>query len=123
MIRSTRGGVPIDTDRIKMKNENKVAVGNMNVNARGDVLGRGGKIIKPVVQRVNEVQNVNRVEQVSIKGKMAQEATLNEDQIKKETPEETSIEQKKSNSNKKAVKKLPNEIELPDGSIQVIDDE
>jgi hypothetical protein len=40
----TARGKGIDIDRIKLSNENTVAVGNMGVNARGDLIGAGKKI-------------------------------------------------------------------------------
>jgi hypothetical protein len=39
-------GKPVDLDRLKLKNETTIAVGNKAVNARGDLLGPGGKIVK-----------------------------------------------------------------------------
>ena len=42
----TARGLPIDMDRLRLANEGTIAVGNMKVNARGDQLGPGGKIIK-----------------------------------------------------------------------------
>jgi len=42
----TARGLPIDMDRLRLANETTIAVGNMGVNARGDQLGPGGKIIK-----------------------------------------------------------------------------
>jgi hypothetical protein len=42
----TARGLPIDMDRLRLANETTIAVGNMNVNARGDQLGPGGKVIK-----------------------------------------------------------------------------
>ena len=43
----TMQGKMIDMDRLRAANEDVRAVGNMNVNAKGDVIGTGGKIIKP----------------------------------------------------------------------------
>ena len=43
--RSMRGR-EIDMDKLNLKNEMQPAVGNMKVNARGDELGPGGKIIR-----------------------------------------------------------------------------
>ena len=37
-------GKMVDMDKIKLANETTVAIGNMKVNARGDLLGAGGKI-------------------------------------------------------------------------------
>ena len=39
-------GIPVDMDRLRLANETAIAVGNMKVNARGDQLGPGGKVIK-----------------------------------------------------------------------------
>jgi hypothetical protein len=39
-------GKAIDFDAMRTKNEKTVAVGNTNTNARGDTLGKGGKIVK-----------------------------------------------------------------------------
>lgn len=39
-------GKPVDLDKLKLKNETTIAVGNKSVNARGDVLGPGGKVVK-----------------------------------------------------------------------------
>ena len=46
MYRSMQGKM-IDIDKLRAANENVQAVGNMNVNARGDVLGAGGNIVTP----------------------------------------------------------------------------
>lgn len=45
MYRTMQGRL-VDIDRLRASNENVPAVGNMNVNARGDVLGPGGKIAR-----------------------------------------------------------------------------
>lgn len=42
----TMQGKNVDMDAIRQKNELTVAVGNARVNARGDELGPGGKIIR-----------------------------------------------------------------------------
>lgn len=39
-------GVEIDLDKLRQKNETTLAVGNARVNARGDEIGPGGKIIR-----------------------------------------------------------------------------
>ena len=44
MYRSMQGRM-IDVEKLRAANENVQAVGNMNVNARGDVLGKGGKVV------------------------------------------------------------------------------
>ena len=42
----TMQGKEMDLDKLRIKNEMTLAVGNVKVNARGDELGPGGKIIK-----------------------------------------------------------------------------
>ena len=46
MYRTMQGRM-VDIEKIRGANENVQAVGNMKVNARGDVLGPGGTIVKP----------------------------------------------------------------------------
>jgi hypothetical protein len=47
-------GKQIDFDRIRLQNEDVIAVGNMRVNARGDELGPGGRVVKTRNERMNE---------------------------------------------------------------------
>jgi hypothetical protein len=42
----TMQGKEIDLDKLRNKNETTLAVGNARVNARGDEIGPGGKIIR-----------------------------------------------------------------------------
>lgn len=39
-------GKEIDMEKLSLRNEKTPAVGNMKVNARGDELGEGGKIVR-----------------------------------------------------------------------------
>jgi len=43
---TTMRGKQIDMEQLNLKHETIPAVGNMKVNARGDQLGQGGKIVK-----------------------------------------------------------------------------
>jgi hypothetical protein len=52
-------GKPIDIDIIRMANEQTMAIGNMKVNARGDQLGPGGKIVKTRAQIMAEYHQLN----------------------------------------------------------------
>jgi len=45
VYRSMRGK-EVDMEKLTLKNELQPAVGNMKVNARGDEIGPGGKIIR-----------------------------------------------------------------------------
>jgi len=42
----TASGKMVDMDTLALKNETVLAVGNMNVNARGDRIGNGGQIVQ-----------------------------------------------------------------------------
>lgn len=67
--RSSRG-TPIDLDALRMKQETNISVGNTRTNARGDVLGKGGKIEKSVDEVAREHYNKNNpraVKKASIK--------------------------------------------------------
>jgi hypothetical protein len=58
-IRRTAMGDGVDMDMLRLANENTIAVGNMKVNARGDQLGPGGKIIKTRAQVMAEHHALN----------------------------------------------------------------
>jgi hypothetical protein len=49
----TAQGKMVDIDSLKLVNEKSIAVGNMKVNARGDLLGQGGKIIETRNERMS----------------------------------------------------------------------
>ena len=60
-------GKEVDMNKLIMQNEMTVAVGNAKVNARGDELGPGGKIIRkreevlqPLANGTVPAQSVNR---------------------------------------------------------------
>jgi hypothetical protein len=54
MLRRTASGKMVDINAIIAKNEKTRAVGNMKVNARGDVVDSQNRIIKTASERVTE---------------------------------------------------------------------
>jgi len=50
----TMQGKELDLDKLRMKNEMTLAVGNVRMNARGDELGPGGKIVRKREEIMNE---------------------------------------------------------------------
>lgn len=46
MVYRTMQGKTVDMEKLMRQNELTPAVGNMSVNARGDELGEGGKIVR-----------------------------------------------------------------------------
>lgn len=58
IYRSAQGHV-VDMEKLRLANEEVIAVGNMKVNARGDQLGPGGKIVKTRNQIMKEYYSLN----------------------------------------------------------------
>ena len=52
-------GKQVDMEKLNLKNEKLPAVGNMKVNARGDELGAGGKIVKTREQILADYYKTN----------------------------------------------------------------
>ncbi len=53
-LHTSARGRQVDMTALQLANEQVVAVGNMGVNARGDQLGMGGKIVKTRAEIVAE---------------------------------------------------------------------
>ena len=79
--RSMRGKI-VDMDLLRKKNELTPAIGNARVNARGDQLGAGGKIVKKREEMVREYYEKNpnavRDETGHFTGKRKTQETVNE---------------------------------------------
>jgi hypothetical protein len=108
-IRKSNRGISVDFDTlIKQADKSTTAVGNMRVNAHGDVIGANGQIIKPNEERVREYYTNNpksSTSNVSLKGKQEKKPL--------EDPEPT----------KKSPKKEPlgyKEVEQPNGDIKMV---
>lgn len=50
-------GKPIDMSAIRSRNEKVRAIGNMSVNARGDIIDSNNQVVRQNTQRVNRVYN------------------------------------------------------------------
>lgn len=72
----THSGKHIDMNNLKEKNGNVITVGNMKTNARGDLLGKGGKIIKTKEQLATERYDKKRTK--TVKGNAALNSPVNE---------------------------------------------
>ena len=82
-------GRMVDIEKLRSANESVQAVGNMNVNARGDVLGPGGAILtsKAEVIRKYYEQPKGMVDDTPIKGKpMPAPKTETKKTVQKMTP-------------------------------------
>lgn len=62
-------GETLDMGRLMAQNENTVALGNASMNARGDIVGPGGRVIKSREQRATEYYTASpkAVKQVSLR--------------------------------------------------------
>lgn len=70
MIRKSSRGVDVDLEKLQIAQETNIAVGNTKTNARGDQLGKGGKVEKTADQIAREHYNLNNpkaVKKASIK--------------------------------------------------------
>lgn len=67
-VRSMRGQV-IDMAALAAKNATKVAIGNASMNARGDLIGPGGRVIKTREQMTRDynADNPKAVKQTSLR--------------------------------------------------------
>jgi hypothetical protein len=54
IIHRSMQGKEVDVDKLRQRNEMVLAVGNAKVNARGDQIGPGGKIIRKQEDIANE---------------------------------------------------------------------
>ena len=55
----TAHGKTLDIEKLRLQNEDTIAVGNMKVNARGDQLGQGGKVIAGRNQVMNQQYKIS----------------------------------------------------------------
>jgi hypothetical protein len=100
-------GTTIDMDSMRRENEKTPALGNMNVNAKGDQVARGGTIAKTADQIARENHRVQTmVVNTGLKGDMPSSPAV--------------VEQKKTPVKPTTVK--TKETELPSGDIIIEDD-
>lgn len=107
-VRRTNRGVKIDLEDMAAKFSDLPAVGNMNVNARGDVLGPNGQIIKRSEERVREYYKANpkvNTETVSLKKGISDPQPESEQPVAQPTA---------------APEPQYREVELPNGDIKMV---
>jgi hypothetical protein len=104
-------GVPVNMEELRAANEDRVASGNMQVNARGDRLGKGGEVVQKVADLARNAQA--RMKKTTVKASV--KAPVEEEITKLEEPEEVTTEEhidedgnitvQKTSSKKKKTKK------------------
>jgi len=58
-IYRTAMGTQVDMDMLRLANENTIAIGNARTNARGDLLGPGGAVVKTKAQLMQDYHKLN----------------------------------------------------------------
>jgi|TARA_B100001094_G_scaffold323268_1_gene373826 hypothetical protein len=125
-VRRTSKGKVIDIDAMIKSQEDNIAVGNMNVNARGDKLGPGGQVIQTAEERVREEYENNppaqTMDNVSLKGNQPTKVdfdpgTSNLDPTPKTAKtaeaEQRAVERKQKEQKKEEVSIKPDTVETP----------
>ena len=143
--RSNKGKI-IDFESLLAAQGDEPAVGNMNVNARGDVIGRGGQIVQKAEDRTRAYYKDNpkssTASKTSLKGPMPDDSSVNTSsnmtpEVKTATAVKT--EQNQSVMNPAPVQPDPDpvpqpeefdapdveplgykEVEMPNGDIQMV---
>ena len=123
-IRRTNKGVSIDMDAlISASNAQTPAVGNMGVNAKGDLLGQGGQVVKRNEDRVREYYRKNprsSTANKSLKGDIASKLTPDENtappvqQPKTAKTSKENVRTKKETAPKPQPVVEPEEFDAPD---------
>jgi len=88
-------GKPVDMSALAAKNEKVRAVGNMNVNSRGDTIDANGKVIVPATSKVNKAytQTIGNRSAQHVKNQRQAKPVANHAPVKNEVMEElTDIE-------------------------------
>ena len=121
-MKKTNKGQQIDIGQLILANETTVAVGNMNVNARGDQLDSKGNVIKTKTEQAQAYYQNNpkaAVKTVSIKDAIDVSATKSMEQSPvAEKPKAASKAPKPKAKEQPKMK----EVELPNGDIELVED-
>lgn len=92
---TTSSGITVDMEAIRTRHSREVAAGNMKVNARGDRLGKGGKVVKKA-QDVYRAQHSEHskatVKQVSIKEQLQNPVTPTAPKVSKKKKKEITLD-------------------------------
>jgi len=118
----TAKGKMIDMEAMRTANERTVASGNMKVNAKGDELGKGGRVVKPVKERAAaRHRTVKQTTQASLKKPLENKETkINPDPKPEPTPieeAELTVETIRKREDGSSYK----EVMTPDGDIEIVE--
>ena len=117
--KKTNRGQTIDMAGLVLQNETAVAVGNMNVNARGDKVNEKGQVVKTKTEQAQAYYQSNpkaAVKTVSIKDAVDVSASKT---IEQPVPEKAKTTKA---SKPKAKQPKMKEVEMPNGDIELVED-
>ena len=135
--RRTNKGIVIDMEALLAQNSDEPAMGNMKVNAKGDVLGKNGEVIQSAEDRARAYYQDNpksSTAKSSLKGAMPDQPAQTDSDME---PEVKTAEAEKTEANQSVIdqvdpasvpakadeKKEPvgyKEVELPNGDIEIV---
>ena len=129
--RTSNRGKVIDLDSLIAQNQEEPAMGNMKVNAKGDIIGRNGEIVQKSEDRVRAYYEENpnsSTAKTSLKGPMPDQPVQEQSDMAPEmkTAEAQKTEEQQSTQN--AVEQPAQEqkvagdkeVELPNGDIEMV---
>ena len=120
-IYRTNKGKPLDMEALRIANEKIVAVGNMSVNAKGDIV-QGGKVVKSAKDRVApSYQSTTQVKQVSLKKPLTSTDTTVAPKEKPPLPEMDTSEMTTETVKTRDDGSHYAEIMTPEGDIEIKD--
>ena len=88
MARSYRGK-EVDMVSLAKKNEQTIALGNAHMNGRGDLLGKGGKVVKTREEQLKEYYEGNRMTETVVNLKNSESTKEVEQELKTIAEEDT----------------------------------
>lgn len=115
----TNRGKSIDMEAMRTANAKTIAAGNMNTNAKGDIV-QGGKVVKTAKERAqSRYQGTTRVGQASLKKAMTQADGQTAPEVKPEPTPIPDAEMTTETIRKRDDGSKYAEIMTPDGDIEI----
>tara|TARA_B100002019_G_scaffold14129_1_gene11296 strand:- start:1315 stop:1773 length:459 start_codon:yes stop_codon:yes gene_type:complete len=134
--RRTNKGVVIDMEALLAQNSDEPAMGNMRVNAKGDVIGKNGEIIQTAEDRARAYYTENpksSTAKSTLKGAQPDQPAQTESELE---PEVKTAEAEKTEANQSVIDQVDpasvpeekkdrepvgyKEVELPNGDIEMV---
>ena len=134
--RRTNKGVVIDMEALLAQNSDEPAMGNMKVNAKGDVIGKNGEIIQTAEDRARAYYTDNpksSTAKSTLKGAQPDQPAQTESEME---PEVKTAEAEKTEANQSVIDQVDpasvpeekkdrepvgyKEVELPNGDIEMV---